>query len=274
MSELEALLLHPWSLSKAIKFLGLAAYTVGISATVISEDRVVRLRALYGLVVPGFVLTYAAGWMLMKLSGRSLLAPWLIAGAVVGWFSLHLAFMSAYRARPRRVTPMLAWGFLGAGISIMTLRVETLGSVVPIAVIGLGAGSLAAWPFTRTSALTSQEDEDTAWRGLRWLTLLEGTTLLLLVGVSMPLRALFDVRLDGGTGLLGWVHGVLVLVFIQSLASSCRLFDWSRGTLFIGAGSALVPGGGFWLHRHLRRKVNALGETSSRRSESATSGAE
>lgn len=254
---MDALVLDPWSITRVLKFLGLALYSVGVSGIVVANDRIVRLRALYGLLVPGFVLTYASGWMLMRLSGRGLLTPWLIAGVIAGWLSLHLAFLCAYRTRPRPVTPILAWGFLGAAISVMSMRVQTVGLVISVALFGLVAGCIASWPFARFTAASGRGDEAAAWRGLRWLIFLETTSLLLLVGVAMPLRNLAGVHLDGGTGLLGWVHGTFVLLFLQSLALSCSLFDWPRRELVAGAVSAVIPGAGFWLHRRLRSKLEA-----------------
>ena len=75
-----------------------------------------------------------------------------------------------------------------------------------------------------------------------------------MVFVAMPLRASLGFRLDGGTGLLGWVHGVLVVVFVQTLWSTRKLFDWPKTELVLGVVSAVIPGGSFWFERRLRRR--------------------
>ncbi|MEM9861525.1 MAG: hypothetical protein AAF938_07915 [Myxococcota bacterium] len=71
-----------WSVVRTAKFVGLALYFMGLAGSVIPWRRAERLRSVYWLLVPGFVVVYGAGWVLMRLSGRTLLAPWLAASAV------------------------------------------------------------------------------------------------------------------------------------------------------------------------------------------------
>ncbi|MEM9189631.1 MAG: DUF3817 domain-containing protein [Myxococcota bacterium] len=250
--------LHWWAVVRTLKFLGLSWFLLGVGGATMTSSRAARLRATYLALVPGFVLTYASGWGLMKLSGRTLLTPWLLAGAVAGLGCLHLAFMVSHRQRSRPITPALTWGCVSAGVSVMTLRPEQPAGVLALFGIGLGVGSLGAWPFARTFvAVDDAADEAIAWNGLRWLTWLEGASLVFMVLVAMPWRAVTGTRLDGGTGLIGWSHGVLVLVFAQSLSSTLRLFGWSQKEWVIGVLSSLVPGGSFWFEWRLRRRVSA-----------------
>ncbi len=248
--------LHLWSVVRSVKFLGLAWFLLGLGGATIASSRCTRLRATYIAMVPGFILAYASGWLLMKLSGRSLLTPWLLAGSVAGLGGLHLAFMVSHRERSRTVSPALAWGCASSAILLMTVRPTHPSWILSLLVVGLALGSLGAWPFARASSVvvTDPKDEAIAWNGIRWLTWLEGASLIFMVLLAMPLRAATGVALDGGTGLIGWTHGVFVLVFAQALSSTRRLFGWPRKEWTIGLLSSFIPGMSFWFEWRLRRR--------------------
>ena len=130
-------------------------------------------------------------------------------------------------------------------------------SWIPILLtVGLVLGALGAWPFARMSSavVTDPGDEAIAWNGLRWLTWLEGASLIFMVFLAMPLRAATGVAIDNGTGLIGWTHGVLVLIFVQALSSAQRLFGWPRREWIIAFLSSLIPGMSFWFEWRLRRR--------------------
>ena len=248
--------LHLWPVVRSLKFLGLAWFLLGLGGATIASSRYTRLRATYLAMVPGFIVAYATGWLLMKLSGRSLLTPWVLAGSVAGLGGLHLAFMVSHRERPRTVSPALAWGCASTAILVMTVRPTRPSWLLALLVVGLVLGSLGAWPFARMSSavVTDRGDHAIAWNGLRWLTWLEGASLIFMVLLAMPLRAATGITLDGGTGLIGWTHGVFVLVFVQALSSTRGLFGWPRKEWMVGVLSSLIPGMSFWFEWHLRRR--------------------
>lgn len=84
-------------------------------------------------------------------------------------------------------------------------------------------------------------------RWFRLLALAEGTTVVLLFCVAMPLKyALGDERI---MPLAGFLHGVFFMLFLSALASAHRVegWGWTRTSLWFVA--ALVPGGTLWGER-------------------------
>ena len=93
---------------------------------------------------------------------------------------------------------------------------------------------------------------------LELVSKLEATTLLLLIGVAVPLDHLRGW--NAGVRIMGPVHGMTFLAFIwtalQTLAGDAA--DWSRSErvrLFV---LAFIPFGGFFNLRLLSRKAEAL----------------
>lgn len=81
----------------------------------------------------------------------------------------------------------------------------------------------------------------------------EGISLLLLLGVAMPLKYL--AHLPAATAWTGWLHGQLFLVYFVALASAARMRSWSW--LRIGGASlaALVPFGTFIFERRVQASI-------------------
>ncbi len=95
-------------------------------------------------------------------------------------------------------------------------------------------------------------------RRLELVSMLEATTLLLLIGVAVPLKHLSGWNV--GVRVMGPVHGLAFLAFIwtalQTLAGDSA--GWSRSErarLFV---SAFIPFGGFFNLPLLSRKASAL----------------
>lgn len=239
--------IHVWSLARALKFLGLGLLLLGFGGVVVPERRALRLQAAYGLLVPGFVTTFAGGWLLMKLSGRELREPWLIAGAMSGLCAMHMGFIVSHRTRCRRVSPMLAWACTGAALASMTLRVSGPW-LLPVCLCGAMLGGAMSRPFWRTTPVTSEADRRIALKSLKWLGRVEGLSLLVMLA-TMTLRTGVGFRVDGGTGIFGLTHGVLVLAYLQSLSCVGQLEGWPFAKLATGVLSSLLPGGTLWFER-------------------------
>ncbi len=239
--------IHVWSLARAVKFLGLGLLLLGLGGVVVPERRALRLRAAYGVLVPGFVATFSGGWLLMKLSGRHLSEPWLFVGALAGLCAVHLGFVVSHRTRCRRASPMLAWGCMGAALASMTLRVSGVW-LLPVCLCGAALGGALARPFWRPTPITNDGDRRLAIRSLVWLGRAEGFSLVLMLSM-MALRRVVGFRIDGGTGVLGLAHGVLLLAYVQSLTCVGRNEGWPTSTVATGALSSLLPGGTLWFER-------------------------
>lgn len=85
---------------------------------------------------------------------------------------------------------------------------------------------------------------------LRVVGLIEGISFLLLMGIAMPLKYIWDMPM--AVKVVGWAHGVLFIGFCILLLAAMILARWSlaRGALFFVA--ALIPFGPFLVDKRLR----------------------
>jgi integral membrane protein len=96
----------------------------------------------------------------------------------------------------------------------------------------------------------------TSLRSLSILALVEGTSLVALIGIAMPLKYFAD--LPEAVRVVGLVHGLLFL-----WATATLFYVLSRGHLspLKGAGvfaASLIPFAGLWSHRMLMRSARSL----------------
>jgi integral membrane protein len=85
---------------------------------------------------------------------------------------------------------------------------------------------------------------------LRTLALIEGVSFLVLLGIAMPLK--YFAGLPMAVKLVGWIHGVLFVVFCAALLQTMLLVRWPlvRGAVVFVA--ALLPFGPFLMDRRMR----------------------
>lgn len=91
---------------------------------------------------------------------------------------------------------------------------------------------------------------------LRIAGLVEGATLILLMGVAVPLK-----RMGGfseATAVMGAVHGVAFLVYLSMLIDALAAGLVGRWIALRGVVLALVPTGTFWNDSALRRAEAAF----------------
>jgi len=100
---------------------------------------------------------------------------------------------------------------------------------------------------------------------LRTITLIEGVSFLVLLGIAMPLK--YFAGLPMAVKLVGWIHGVLFVVFCAALLQTMLLVRWPlvRGAAVFVA--ALLPFGPFLMDRRMRGYEAEARERSSRTSE-------
>lgn len=85
---------------------------------------------------------------------------------------------------------------------------------------------------------------------LRGLSLAEGVSFLVLLGIAMPLK--YWAGLPLAVRLAGSVHGALFLVFCGALLWAALAARWPLARAALVFVVALVPGAPFWLDRRLR----------------------
>ncbi len=102
----------------------------------------------------------------------------------------------------------------------------------------------------------ARTEELSQLRRMRAVSLLEGTTLLLLVGVAVPLKHLAGYPV--ATRLVGPVHGIAFVLYVWMLIQTVSMGGWSRGETARMALAAFIPFGAFLNERALARRQSAL----------------
>lgn len=86
-------------------------------------------------------------------------------------------------------------------------------------------------------------------RAFLWVARLEGLSLLLLMGVAMPLK--YGAGFAHATQVPGWAHGVLFMAYMALLVVVGVQQRWSPARFVLGAVASFVPFGTFLFERGL-----------------------
>ncbi|MFC5760709.1 DUF3817 domain-containing protein [Rhizobium sp. GCM10022189] len=105
----------------------------------------------------------------------------------------------------------------------------------------------------------ARTEELSQLRRMRAVSLLEGTTLLLLVGVAVPLKHLAGYPI--ATRLIGPVHGIAFVLYVWMLIQTVSMGGWSRGETARMVLAAFIPFGAFLNERALARRQSALADS-------------
>jgi integral membrane protein len=91
---------------------------------------------------------------------------------------------------------------------------------------------------------------------LRRAALWEGATLLLLLGLAVPLKHLAGQA--GMVTLMGPLHGMAFLYYLWTIASNVTGEDWTRTEVAQLIGCAMLPFGACFSVRLIGRKTAAM----------------
>lgn len=103
---------------------------------------------------------------------------------------------------------------------------------------------------------SDQTEELSQLRRMRMVSLLEGTTLLLLIFVAVPLKHL--VGYPAATRVMGPVHGIAFVLYIWMLIQTVMIGQWSRRETAQMVIAAFIPFGAFINERLLSRREATL----------------
>jgi len=95
----------------------------------------------------------------------------------------------------------------------------------------------------------------TAIGRLRVISMLEGISFLVLLGVAMPLK--YAAGLPEAVRIVGWAHGVFFVLFILALGDAQAAGRWPLSRSLGAFIAAVVPFGAFVLERKLRAETAA-----------------
>lgn len=84
---------------------------------------------------------------------------------------------------------------------------------------------------------------------LRKVALIEAVSFLLLLGIAMPLKYVWGMPL--AVKAVGWIHGILFIVFFGALVQAARVAKWSFARTALIFVAALLPFGPFVLDRRM-----------------------
>jgi len=91
------------------------------------------------------------------------------------------------------------------------------------------------------------------WQILCWASVLEGTTLLLLLGIAVPLKHIADI--PQAVSLLGPIHGIAFITYLWLAINLAGQENWETSQLLRIIGAAFIPYGGFMTARYIRKRL-------------------
>ena len=237
---------------RLLKWLGLSMWAMGLYQVAANPRQDERLRALYSLAVFGFALTWMAGWLMMKHLGVSMGASWISNAMLLGLVSMVGTFLRAFSVVKGRVYNAMMWTGFALSMAMMVVRTgdnATLGVAIGVALI------FGVLMTIRVSSVNIKVPVDAielqVVQGFKWMAWVEGLTVLVLFLFYLPAKKLLSINLDGGTGLIGWTHGVFVILYVLSLTFTFRTLKWSWMQYIGGGFSSFFPFGTFVFERRI-----------------------
>jgi len=85
-----------------------------------------------------------------------------------------------------------------------------------------------------------------------WLGRIETASFVVLLGIAMPLKYL--AGLPAAVGWAGWIHGVLLIIYLVALSSVARVYALRFWQMLLAGVLALLPFGPVVLEAVWRRR--------------------
>jgi integral membrane protein len=82
---------------------------------------------------------------------------------------------------------------------------------------------------------------------LRIIAFIEGTSFLLILFVTMPLK--YWLEIPEPNKIIGMLHGVLFMLYILAVIQVRSTYNWDRKTTFWSLLASIIPFGTFWVDR-------------------------
>lgn len=236
-----------------IKWLGLLCWGMGIHSLLVEQQKSKRIAIVYGLLLFGVVVTWLDSWLLMKFLGLGMKESWISVGLLCSIASVSASFAWGFYNSFSNITRTLVLGGFLAAIGVMTYRhsSEVLW-IIGLVSLGMAFFLQRSSIFGVQSGVTTESTEDIKAeirKGFSLVAKLEGVTVLLLFGLYMPAKHIWQIQVDFGTGIIGWGHGVFVILYLLGLACTSQVLQWSWLERIIGFFASFVPFGTIWFER-------------------------
>lgn len=238
---------------KLVKYIGIALFAAGGFSAFFSHHTRQRSFAAHWVTSFGFLLTWIAGYGMMKSMGLKMSVPWIYNSLVASLLTLSAILFSVGRSKWSPLLGALASTGFTFSLVAMTFRNAPCTSALAVSLpLAFGLGFFFVYAVSdgqeNDSAVAQQESLEWFW----WVARLEGLSLLFLFGVYMPLKYGAKINLDGGQGWVGWIHGVLQVMFVVGLLATGRLQGWSMLQRALALFSSLLPFGTFVFERKMK----------------------
>jgi integral membrane protein len=92
-----------------------------------------------------------------------------------------------------------------------------------------------------------------ALKQFKFIALSEGISYLVLLGIAMPLKYMFQI--PEPVKYLGWLHGVLFVLYALLLLKVFLVAKWTFLKTLIAFLVSFVPFGTFWLDYKLAKEI-------------------
>ncbi len=90
---------------------------------------------------------------------------------------------------------------------------------------------------------------------LTWIGYAEGISFLLLLGIAMPLKYIWDM--PQAVRYLGMAHGFLFMAYVYWVVMCGRNLAWSVKTIAAGIMASVLPFGPFVFDKRIKAKYSA-----------------
>lgn len=85
----------------------------------------------------------------------------------------------------------------------------------------------------------------------RWISLIEGSSFLILLFIAMPLKYIFEMPL--AVTYIGWAHGILFIIYIYMVFPTAKSLNWNFSRTLFALIASILPFGPFIFDRNLKK---------------------
>lgn len=85
----------------------------------------------------------------------------------------------------------------------------------------------------------------------RWISLIEGSSFLILLFIAMPLKYIFEMPL--AVTYVGWAHGILFIIYIYMVFPTAKSLTWNFSRTLFALIASILPFGPFIFDRNLKK---------------------
>ena len=230
-------------LFEVTKWVSLVSFIIGF---IVSLFRA-RITGLSLWMTLGLAGLWLSGYGLLKVNGISMNEPWVgvtLLSSLVSFTAVGLSL--CYRQLWVRAVAIVFSSIAFGTMLFQHDLIVMLGTTVACSAVVLAF--IRRFP---QEALSIEQLGASITRWFVWLARLEGLSLLVLFGIYMPLKYAAGIVLDGGHGWVGWVHGMMQMLYLSALVIIWRVRQLTIADFVMGGVASLLPFGTFWFERRL-----------------------